>query len=121
MIFSFSGGDHIGFGVYRPQGMPTCFENLMPIPNSVPNCKKLVTMFINFDIFPLCRHSIIKKIKRSRILVCTILNGKGITVKYGKERYGKERYGASNWLWSTWAMSCFRSSFTGQANIGGCF
>ena len=46
-IFQITGyGDHIGFCAYRPPGgYPNLYavflENLMPIPNTIPNCKNL--------------------------------------------------------------------------------
>ena len=46
-LFQITGfGGHIGFCAYRPPGgypnlYAVVFENLMPIPNTIPNCKNL--------------------------------------------------------------------------------
>ena len=46
-------------------------------------------------------YKIIHTNKNSTILVCMILNGKGL----------------SNWLWSTWIQSCFLPFLAGQSII----
>ena len=57
-LFQITGfGGHIGFCACRPpEGNPNLyavvFENLMPIPNTMPNCKKTCHQVRNLSEFP---------------------------------------------------------------------